>query len=92
VGQGFNLTINGFRANDKNVFYVCIYNHRLESWKDNQVTLFYFDNKANKASRLPLELAELNGRFLLRILSRIAQRLFIECHKKACLRKDQTTG
>ena len=80
-------------------YRVGLSNHRLESWKDNQVALSYFDNKANKASRLSLEPAELIRRFLLHILFRVAQRiyaysslwLFIECHKKACLRKDQTT-
>jgi hypothetical protein len=63
------------------------------------VALSYFDNKANKASRLSLEPAELVRRFLLHILFRVAQRvyaysslwLFIECHKKEFLGKDQTT-
>jgi hypothetical protein len=49
-------------------YRVGLSNHRLESWKDNQVTLSYFDNKANKASRLSLEPAELIRRFLLHVL------------------------
>lgn len=49
-------------------YRVGLSNHRLESWKDNQVTLSYFDNKANKASRLSLKPAELIRRFLLHVL------------------------
>ncbi len=49
-------------------YRVGLSNHRLESWKDNRVTLSYFDNKSNKASRLSLEPKELIRRFLLHIL------------------------
>nr|WP_275672781.1 transposase [Marinomonas algicola] len=49
-------------------YRVGLNNHRLESWKDNQVTLSYFDNKTKKASRLSLEPAELIRRFLLHVL------------------------
>jgi len=51
-------------------YRVGLSNHRLESWKNNRVTLSYFDNKTNKSSRLSLEPKELIRRFLLHVLPR----------------------